>query len=80
MIEFSSIADELLNTCLLYDNEVKFISVCYLSIHFTRDLCMCFFQMSAVLFKATVKSFFQKKSEFFFLHHTMQLFMTFPKN
>ena len=30
--------------------------------------------------KATVKSFFQKKSEFFFLHHIMQLFMTFPKN
>ena len=29
--------------------------------------------------KATVKSFFQKKSEFFFLHHIMQLFMTFPK-
>ena len=32
------------------------------------------------LFKATVKSFFQKKSEFFFLHHIMQLSMTFPKN
>ena len=31
-------------------------------------------------FKATVKSFFQRKSEFFFLHHIMQLSMTFPKN
>ena len=31
-------------------------------------------------FKATVKSFFQKKSELFFLHHRMQLSMTFPKN
>ena len=30
--------------------------------------------------KATVKSFFQKKSEFFFLHHIMQLSITFPKN
>ena len=32
------------------------------------------------ILKATVKSFFQKKSEFFFLHHIMQLSMTFPKN
>ena len=35
---------------------------------------------SGMLIKATVKSFFQKKSEFFFLHHIMQLSMTFPKN